>query len=56
MSGYDIGVGGPSSSSSATSSTGPVTFNFGGSTDWTLILSILGGGIVLMLFLLKRKK
>ncbi|MDE2100732.1 MAG: hypothetical protein KGL39_26035 [Patescibacteria group bacterium] len=54
--GYDIGVSGPSTSASATSSTGPVSLSFGGSTDWTLILSILGAGILVMLFLLKRRK
>lgn len=52
----DAGLSGPSTSASATSSTAPVSISIGGTTtDWTLIIALLAGGILVMLFLLKRK-
>lgn len=54
--GYDIGASGPSTSTSATSSTGPVNLNIGGGTDWTLVIIAGVVAILGLLFVLKGRK
>ena len=55
--GYDIGASASTSSSATSGNTGAV--QIGGvsasKTDWTLIFVVLVAGVLLLLFLLKRK-
>jgi uncharacterized integral membrane protein len=57
MGSVDAGLSGPSTSASATSSTGPVTLNLGGSSaNWTLIIVAALAAVFGLLFVLKGKR